>query len=154
MTGDAYDDLSEECQRALEALQEKRRAAQLVATQGGDWAYVSIGRVRVTELAPAFAEPDDADDVVGIVRIPTNFPNGNPYGVVIVPPLEHTDSDGFPDQDINHQHAKPVLDALDDVDHVGWVSCRWRHVSIEDPADLRKAPEVVRGLLREVAQNA
>jgi hypothetical protein len=154
MTGDAYDDLSEECERALDALQEKRPAAKLVATQGGDWAYVSIGRVRVTELAPEFTKPDDGDNAVGIVRIPTNFPNGNPYGVVIVPPLEHADDDGFPDQDVNHQNAQPVLDALDDVEDVGWVSCRWRHVTIEEPEDLRKAPEVVRGLLREVAQNA
>jgi len=135
---DLRNHLSERCRDALSELQNERPEAELIAVEG-DWAWVSIGTVNPAHVNDVF----DQEEVLAILRIPTNFPNGRrPYGIVTYPYV--TKHDGQEVDSVHRDHAKgrPAREALG-VDEVTLWSYRWEGFSWTEPADLRKAPEVV-----------
>lgn len=139
------DELSDSCQRALEYLRDKRPEAKVVAVQGNDWAYVSVGQIAVATVTDVFEQ----EEAVGIVRIPTDFPNGRrPYGLITIPYLERSDGQAIPKQDRHEHRLEPVEEALDP-DSLGFWSWKWRDLSSSDEADLQKAPEMFRERLRK-----
>lgn len=138
-----FEALTPSCQEAVRTLQERRPEATVVAVQD-NWAYVSVGHIDVGRVVDVFEQ----DEALGIVRIPKDFPSTErPYGIVTVPYLERTDGQQPRKQHRSHDHARPVEDALG-VDDTGFWSWRWDGVSYDDPADLVKAPDLIRERLR------
>lgn len=135
--------LSSSCREALEHLRERRPKAQTVAIHG-DWAFISVGYIGVASVTAAFEQ----EEALGLVRIPTYFPcNTRPYGIITVPFLERSDRQAVRKQERNHNHARPVEQALG-VDDTGFWSWRWDDVSSNDESDLRKAPDMIRERLQ------
>lgn len=132
-------DLSEKGREALSELQEVRPEAELIAVKG-DWAWVSIGTVHPAHVNDVF----DQEKAHAVIRIPTNFPNGRrPYGIVTIPYVTKHGGKDVNQEMRDHQKAKPVEKAMG-VNDTGMWSYRWQDISWNEPADLRKAPEVVR----------
>jgi hypothetical protein len=143
VTSTPYDELDSDCQTAVDELEDRRPQTEVVAVHG-DWAYVSVGYVAVGRITEVL----DPEEALGIIRIPTDFPNGaRPYGLITVPALERTDNQAIRKQSQGDQKAEPVEQALD-VDDVGFWSWKWDDVSYDDPSDLRKAPDLFRERLR------
>ena len=132
-------ELSEDCQEAIECLQDERPEAKLVAVRG-DWAWVSIGEVYPAHVNDVF----DDERAHAIIRIPTDFPNGvRPYGIVTVPYVTKHNGQAVHQEMRNDRKAEPVEAAMD-VEDTGMWSYQWDGLSWKDPEDLKKAPEVVR----------
>jgi hypothetical protein len=131
--------LTEKCRKALSELQEVRPEAELIAIKG-DWAWVSIGTVYPAHINDVF----DQEEAHATIRIPTDFPTGRrPYGIVTYPYITKHGSQNTDSEHRNHEKGRPARDALG-VDEVGFWSYRWENISWSEPADLRKAPEIVR----------
>lgn len=143
MSRSPFDVLSSSCQEAVRCLQERRPEADVVAVHG-DWAFVSVGHIDVARIVDVFVQ----DRVLGLVRIPNDFPSGErPYGIITIPYLERTDGRRPRKQFRSHQNAKPVEKALG-VEDSGFWSWRWKEVSRDEPSDLVKAPDLIRERLR------
>ncbi|GAA0275327.1 hypothetical protein [Halobacterium noricense] len=131
--------LTDRCRTAIDELRDERPEAELIAVHG-DWAWVSIGTVNPSLVNDVF----DQEEVLAILRIPTDFPNGRrPYGIVTYPYVTKHDGQEVDSVHRNHQKGRPARDALD-VDEVALWSYQWEGFTWNEPADLRKAPEVVR----------
>lgn len=131
--------LSEQCCEALKELQKVRPEAELIAVKG-DWAWVSIGTVFPKHVNDVF----DHEKAHAIIRIPTDFPTGRrPYGIVTIPYVTKHNGQEVHQEMRDDRKAAPVEDAMD-VDETGIWSYKWDGISWEEPADLQKAPEIVR----------
>lgn len=132
-------ELTEDCQTAIEELQEVRPEAEFIAVEG-DWAWVSIGDVHPAHVNDVF----DQETALAVIRIPTDFPNGRrPYGIVTYPYVTKHNGQDTDSEHRDHKKGKPAREALG-VEEVGLWSYQWKNISWDDPEDLRKAPEVVR----------
>jgi len=132
-------ELTEQCRDAIDALQEVRPEAELIAVRG-DWAWVSIGNVRPAHVNDVF----DEEKAHAVIRIPTDFPTGRrPYGIITIPYVTKHGGQTVDSEHRNHQKAEAVEDALN-VDDTGMWSYQWQDISWMDPEDLTKALEIVR----------
>ncbi|MDH5021684.1 hypothetical protein [Halobacterium rubrum] len=132
-------ELTEQCRDAIDALQEVRPEAELIAVRG-DWAWVSIGNVRPAHVNDVF----DEEKAHAVIRIPTDFPTGRrPYGIITIPYVTKHGGQTVDSEHRNHQKAEAVEDALG-VDDTGMWSYQWQDISWMEPEDLTKALEIVR----------
>lgn len=133
-------DLRDEFLTGLGALRRERPDARAVEHQGNQ-VFVYLG---VFDLS-AF-DGLEQDEAEAYVRVPHQFPDGQPYGFVTDPALTRSNGGGLPAQDVNHSNAQALTDVVDG--DFGWWSFRWHDVRVEQGADLAKAVELVRSHIR------
>lgn len=139
MSPDPVDHLTDSCREALGELREVCQGAKVVAVHG-DWAFISLGHFDLRQINDIYKQ----DQVLGVIRIPKDFPQGpDPYGIITVPYLERSDGQQISKQDKGHQKASAVSEAFD-TDDIGFWSWKWDGVSRDSPGALRKAPAMVR----------
>lgn len=139
------DKLTPSCRQALDHLRDRRSQTQVVVVDG-DWAFVSIGKISVNSVNDVV----DQERAHVFIRIPTDFPSDTrPYGLVTIPYLTRDGGKEIHREHRNHQHAKPLEDALNASD-IGFWSYQWQNISSSDPEDLANAVEIVRSRFQKV----
>lgn len=131
----------------LAALRRERPSARVVQVHGNQ-AFVYLG---VFDLSAY--DGYEQDEVESYIRVPKQFPDGNPYGFVTVPPLELSNtSETLIAQDVNHSNGQPITQVIDG-DEFGWWSFQWKRVRVDQGEDLAKALELVRSHIRDWEDN-
>lgn len=140
-------DENEVFMEGLAALRRERPEAH-VAQLHGNHAFVYLG---VFDLSAY--DGYDQNEVEAYIRVPKQFPQGDPYGFVTVPPLELSNTtETLIAQDVNHSNGQPITSVIDG-DEFGWWSFRWQCVRVDEGSDLAKAVELVRSHIRNWEDN-
>lgn len=135
----------------VQALRERRPDEPVrVAAVHGNYAFVALGTFGLTSLNGAW----DQDEADAYVRVTTNFPRGQPYGIVTDPFLTRTDGKSINRQHRNDSHAEnaePLADAIGvECSELGWWSYKWHKVTVNDGEDMTKAIALVQRRLSDL----
>ncbi len=125
----------------LAALRDLHALEAPVVAVAANFAYIDLGEESLPELY--------RERVARLfVRIALNFPDQDPYGLVVAPTLHRVDGGAIDRQHPNGDNAKPVGEALGLTDIAFW-SWDWTNMPKSRPADMGAAVEWGRKRLRQ-----
>lgn len=112
----------------MEALKTRHCPDAKVVAVDGNFAYIDLGD---GTLPAIYAERNARV----FARVPLDFPNAEPYGVVTAPYLHRADTAPIERHHSSHPHSKPIETALGLTD-IGFWSWDWQRMPRKTPEDL------------------
>ena len=115
-----------------------------VEARYGNFVFVNLGEWPVADLNKKI----ETERAEVIVRVPMNFPSGQLYGVITIPPLQTSGAlSGNPTR--GHQHAKPVERTRSNAE-AQWWSWNWNDAHPRTARDMKLAVLQARDCLRSI----
>lgn len=120
--------LPEKLCEGLNALRNKKHAEIKVINTQGNFCYIHLG---VIELPDVYEQ----EETNLFARVPNNFPNALPYGVLTDTFLKRKDGKTIERYHKNHSHAKPI-EEFSKSSSTGFFSWNWKGLPSDTPSDL------------------